>query len=193
MLAVFKPPMRQRRPNERNDMAKRPKMNDTKLGIVPPRAEDAPDPVDIHVGRRLRLRRGMLGISQTQLAQHVGLTFQAIQKYERGENRISASRLYQFAQILGVPVAYFFDELPNPRGGREPEPHRPEWLDLSQQEIHDILRAFSNIRHQRLRRSLIRTIKESAALSQGDSGAGPTAEPPPPPARPGGRRARPGR
>jgi len=160
-------------------MAKRPRVNDKKLGIVPPRAGDAPDPVDIHVGRRVRLRRGMLGISQTQLAQQVGLTFQAIQKYERGENRISASRLYQFAQILGVPVAYFFDELPSTRGGRDAGAQHPEWLDLSQQEIHEILRAFSNIRHHRLRRSLIRTIKESAALSQGDAGAGPTMEPPP--------------
>jgi transcriptional regulator with XRE-family HTH domain len=164
--------------------------------VTASRAEDsdsAPDPVDVHVGQRLRLRRSIMGVSQTQLAEKVGLTFQAIQKYERGENRISASRLYQFAQILGVPVAYFFDELPGPRGGRDPGSQRPDWLDLSQQEIHEILRAFSNIRHQRLRRSLIRTIKESAALSQGDSGAGPTAEPPPPPARPGGRRARPGR
>jgi transcriptional regulator with XRE-family HTH domain len=130
-----------------------------------------------------------MGVSQTQLAEKVGLTFQAIQKYERGENRISASRLYQFAQILGVPVAYFFEELPSPRAGRDSGSQRPEWLDLSQQEIHEILRAFSNIRHQRLRRSLIRTIKESAALSQGD-GSGPAAETPPP-ARPGGRRPRP--
>jgi len=149
----------------------------------------APDPVDVHVGQRLRLRRSIMGVSQTQLAEKVGLTFQAIQKYERGENRISASRLYQFAQILGVPVAYFFDELPGPRGGRDAGAQHPEWLDLSQQEIHEILRAFSNIRHQRLRRSLIRTIKESAALSQGDADAGPAAEPPP--ARPGARRARP--
>jgi transcriptional regulator with XRE-family HTH domain len=160
MLAVFKPPMRQRRPNERNDMAKRPKMNDTKLGIVPPRAEDAPDPVDIHVGRRLRLRRGMLGISQTQLAQHVGLTFQAIQKYERGENRISASRLHQFARILDVPVAYFFEDLPaggSRRGKGEPE----EWLGLPKNEAFDLLRAYSALPDHRLRRSFLRLLKDS--------------------------------
>jgi transcriptional regulator with XRE-family HTH domain len=134
--------------------------------------DNAPDPVDVHVGQRLRLRRSIMGVSQTQIADKVGLTFQAIQKYERGENRISASRLYQFAQILGVPVAYFFDELPARHGAKEPAARRPDWLELSQQEIHEILRAFSNIRHPRLRRSLIRTIKESAALSQGGAGAG---------------------
>jgi transcriptional regulator with XRE-family HTH domain len=140
-------------------------------------ADNAPDPVDVHVGQRLRLRRSIMGVSQTQLAEKVGLTFQAVQKYERGENRVSASRLYQFAQILGVPVAYFFDELPATDGSREPASRRPEWLDLSQQEIHEILRAFSNIRHHRLRRSLIRTIKESAALSQGEASAEAPASP----------------
>src|ERR671933_60590 len=72
----------------------------------------APHPVDVQVGHRLRLRRAALGLSQTTLAEQVGLTFQAIQKYERGENRTSASRLYQFARILSVPVAYFFEGLP---------------------------------------------------------------------------------
>jgi transcriptional regulator with XRE-family HTH domain len=152
--------------------------------------DNAPDPVDVHVGQRLRLRRSIMGVSQTQLAERVGLTFQAIQKYERGENRISASRLYQFAQILGVPVAYFFDELPTTRGGRDVSPQHPDWLDLSQQEIHEILRAFSNIRHHRLRRSLIRTIKESAALSQADTGDGRPAESPPASRQRGARRAR---
>ena len=138
----------------------------TEKGSRPADPDNAPDPVDVHVGRRIRLRRGMMGISQTQLAEKVGLTFQAIQKYERGENRVSASRLYQFAQILDVPVSYFFDELPSTRGAAA---HPPDWLDLSQQEIHEILRAFSSIRHQRLRRSLIRAVKESAAVSRGES------------------------
>jgi transcriptional regulator with XRE-family HTH domain len=67
--------------------------------------------VDLHVGSRVRLRRKMLGLSQEQVAKRVGLTFQGVQKYERGRNRISASRLLEFAQILGVSVGFFFDDV----------------------------------------------------------------------------------
>lgn len=70
-----------------------------------------PNPVDIHVGQRLRLRRTLLGMSQEKLGESVGLTFQQIQKYERGANRIGASRLFMFSRILDVPVSYFFEEL----------------------------------------------------------------------------------
>ncbi len=69
----------------------------------------APNPVDIHVGARVRARRKMLGMSQDQLATHLDLTFQQIQKYERGSNRISASKLYDIASALKTPVAYFFE------------------------------------------------------------------------------------
>ena len=69
-------------------------------------------PVDIHVGARLRQRRHLVGLSQSKLGESVGLTFQQIQKYERGTNRISSSRLYEFAKVLAVPVSYFFDEMP---------------------------------------------------------------------------------
>ncbi len=71
------------------------------------------NPVDVHVGQRLRLRRTLLGMSQEKLGDAVGLTFQQIQKYERGANRIGASRLYMFSRILDVPVSYFFEELPS--------------------------------------------------------------------------------
>jgi len=67
-------------------------------------------PVDVHVGKRLRLRRSMLGLSQDSLGKEIGVTFQQIQKYERGVNRVGASRLYDFSRALGVPVGYFFDE-----------------------------------------------------------------------------------
>lgn len=69
-----------------------------------------PHPVDVHVGNRLRTRRTMLGMTQETLGDSVGVTFQQIQKYERGLNRIGSSRLYEFACILGIPVAYFFDD-----------------------------------------------------------------------------------
>ena len=67
-----------------------------------------PNPVDVHVGRRVRIRRVLCGLSQTALAEQLGLTFQQLQKYESGANRISASRLWQIAQILDVPISWFF-------------------------------------------------------------------------------------
>ena len=70
-------------------------------------------PVDVHVGARMRQRRTLLGMSQEKLGTAVGLTFQQIQKYERGSNRIGSSRLYEFAKVLDVPVSYFFDEMPS--------------------------------------------------------------------------------
>lgn len=75
---------------------------------------EGPDPVDVHVGRRVRLRRKGLGISQAELAGHIGLTFQQIQKYERGSNRISVSKLYRIAEALRAPVSLFFEGLPAP-------------------------------------------------------------------------------
>jgi len=75
------------------------------------RGTGVPDPVDVHVGVRIRTRRLLLGMNQETLANALGLTFQQVQKYEGGANRVSASRLAQVAEILGVPVAYFFDDL----------------------------------------------------------------------------------
>jgi len=72
----------------------------------------SPHPVDVHVGARLRLRRKLLGLSQAQLANDLNLTFQQVQKYERGTNRISASTLYAMARLLQVPIAWFFEGLP---------------------------------------------------------------------------------
>ena len=71
-----------------------------------------PNPVDVHVGRRLKMRRMMIGMSQEKLGNELGLTFQQIQKYEKGVNRVGASRLYDVARALGVSVQYFFEDLP---------------------------------------------------------------------------------
>jgi transcriptional regulator with XRE-family HTH domain len=68
--------------------------------------------IDVHVGRRVRLRRTLKGISQEKLGERLGLTFQQIQKYERGVNRIGASRLFEISRILDVPIGYFFEEMP---------------------------------------------------------------------------------
>jgi transcriptional regulator with XRE-family HTH domain len=70
------------------------------------------NPIDIHVGSRVRFRRMLLGMSQEKLGEKLGLTFQQVQKYEKGINRIGASRLYDLAQVLGVPVQFFYEEAP---------------------------------------------------------------------------------
>jgi transcriptional regulator with XRE-family HTH domain len=71
--------------------------------------ERSPDPVDLYVGARIRMRRKLLGVSQERLAEQLGLTFQQVQKYERGANRVSASKLHAIGTALGAPVAYFFE------------------------------------------------------------------------------------
>src|SRR5271170_2236566 len=79
-----------------------------------PDPERSPNPIDVHVGLQVRLRRKELKISQEKLAESLGLTFQQVQKYERGANRISASKLYEIARALRAPVSYFFDGLADP-------------------------------------------------------------------------------
>lgn len=83
-----------------------------------------PDPVDLHVGRRVRSRRRSLGITQARLALGVGVTFQQVQKYERGHNRISASALYRIASLLDAEIGFFFEGLPDPVEGRGDAPAR---------------------------------------------------------------------
>src|ERR1700759_4487854 len=73
-----------------------------------------PNPIDVHVGSRVRLRRTLLGLSQERLAEAIGLTFQQVQKYERGANRVGSSRLFDLSRVLDVPIAYFFDDMPAP-------------------------------------------------------------------------------
>src|SRR4051794_36261191 len=70
-----------------------------------------PNPIDVHVGNRIRLRRTLLGMSQERLAEQIGLTFQQVQKYERGTNRVSSSRLFDLSRVLDVPIRYFFEEM----------------------------------------------------------------------------------
>ena len=76
--------------------------------------ESRPSPIDVHVGTRIRLRRTLMGMSQERLGEALGLTFQQIQKYERGVNRVGASRLFDLSRVLDVPISFFFDDLPEP-------------------------------------------------------------------------------
>ena len=95
--------------------------------------------VDMHVGKRVRLRRTLLGLSQEQLGTELNITFQQVQKYERGANRISASRLWDIGQILDVPINYFFDDMTENTMRSSPRrvSRGSELLDLSDEQIKD--------------------------------------------------------
>lgn len=117
--------------------------------------EDGPDPVDVHVGTRLRQRRTLLGMSQEKLAAAFGVSFQQIQKYERGANRVSASRLHQLTRILNVPVGYFFEGMTEgaPNGiGLHPV-HDSEMV--ASRETLELVRAYYRIEDATVRRRLV--------------------------------------
>lgn len=89
-------------------------------GRQPSARGGGPDPIDIHVGKRVKLRRTLLHISQEQLAGDIGVTFQQVQKYESGHNRVSASRLYDISRVLNCPISYFFEDINDDTvGGRQ--------------------------------------------------------------------------
>jgi transcriptional regulator with XRE-family HTH domain len=88
--------------------------------IWPDGQQGNPNPIDVHVGSRVRLRRTLLGMSQEKLGDAIGLTFQQVQKYERGTNRVGSSRLFDRARVLDVPVSFFFDEMSASTSARSP-------------------------------------------------------------------------
>ena len=134
------------------------------------RKADKPNPIDVHVGSRVRLRRTLLGMSQEKLGDAIGLTFQQVQKYERGANRVGASRLFELSRVLDVPVSFFFDELDpetaeavpsvtagaaplSPSGGPDP---------MMRRETLELVRAYYRIPDQQLRRRLFDLTKAIA-------------------------------
>jgi transcriptional regulator with XRE-family HTH domain len=134
--------------------------------------------VDVHVGKRVRLRRTMLGMSQEKLGAAVGLTFQQIQKYERGANRIGASRLYEFSEILDVPISFFFDDTPQPAAAGLDEPAKtPNDIltavptktgSAGEREILELVRAYYAIRSLKVRARMFELVK-SIGKFQGKS------------------------
>ena len=118
-------------------------------------AEFGPEPVDVHVGSRVRLRRTLLGMSQTDIADALGLTFQQVQKYEKGTNRISASRLYQLSLIFGVPVESFFEEIEEEGSSSSPDDV------MLKRETLELVRAYYRIRNPEVREALHAMIKVS--------------------------------
>ena len=109
------------------------------------------DPIDVHVGERLRDARHLAGISQTALGDGIGVSFQAVQKYERGENRISASRLYAAARIVAQPVSYFFDELEGA--------HRAAARDGFSNDEIELIRSYRQLPDDKLRDSMVELTK----------------------------------
>ena len=133
-----------------------------------------PRPVDVHVGSRLHSRRKMLGISQVKVGAAIELTFQQVQKYERGTNRISASRLYQLGNVLDVPVSYFFDDMPpeiaqtdgrRPFGFSESEATVYDVDTLAKRETLELVRAYYRIRNEKVRKRVYQLAK---ALAKAD-------------------------
>ena len=130
-----------------------------------------PNPVDIHVGARVRMRRKMKGVSQEVLANQLKLTFQQVQKYERGSNRISASKLYEIAKALETPVAWFFEGLADTTGAEGGVAETPSAFmheAMSTPESGDLLSAFGKIRRRRMRKRLVELVRTIAAEDDGE-------------------------
>jgi len=130
-----------------------------------------PNPIDVHVGSRIRLRRTLLGLSQEKLGEAIGLTFQQVQKYERGANRVGSSRLFDLSRVLDVPIAYFFDEMPDNIQDKSPSrlmglAHPPtveyEPDPMARRETLELVRAYYRISEPAVRKRLFDLIKSIA-------------------------------
>ncbi|HMK89373.1 MAG TPA: helix-turn-helix transcriptional regulator [Methylocystis sp.] len=135
-----------------------------------------PDPIDRHVGSRVRMQRVLMKMSQEKLGEALGLTFQQVQKYEKGTNRIGASRLQQISKTLNVPPSFFFEGLPTTSGGAE----RPGFAEEgSSQYVVDFLataeglhlnRAFARIREPKVRKRIVELVVAIADSDAGEAG-----------------------
>lgn len=150
-----------------------------------------PNPIDVHVGSRVRLRRTLLGMSQEKLGEAIGLTFQQVQKYERGANRIGASRLFDLSRVLDVPVSFFFDDMPQdvtgvqpissevPAGMAEDKQASFEPDPMAKRETLELVRAYYRISDPAVRKRLFELTK--AVANAGGTEAGELHVPPPQP------------
>ncbi len=134
----------------------------------PPTNKKAPNPIDKHVGSRVRMRRMMLSMSQEKLGDALNLTFQQVQKYEKGTNRIGASRLQQIANILQVPVSFFFEGAPNMPGhsGGLGEAPSPAYVSdfLATSDGLSLTKAFVAIKDAKLRRRIVGLVERVAEV-----------------------------
>ena len=130
----------------------------------------AATPMDAHVGARVRARRLLLGMSQTQLGQSIGVTFQQVQKYERGANRIAAGKLCELSRVLSVPVSFFFEGIDHPNGGEDEADATLASLGqdeagTSSREMIDLMRAYAAISDPQIRDHL-RNLTKAIARAQ---------------------------
>ncbi len=145
------------------------------MAAEPP--ESRPSPVDVHVGARIRLRRTLLGMSQERLGDALGLTFQQVQKYERGVNRVGASRLFDLSRILDVPINFFYDNMTEATsaGGAAPRPvtgfaEQQEGFGtddtLSKRETLELVRAYYRIMDPNIRKRMFDLMKSMAPVEE---------------------------
>ena len=131
---------------------------------------ESPNIIDKHVGNRVRMRRLMLDMSQTTLGNAVGVSFQQVQKYEKGANRVSASRLQRIADILEVPVPFFFEELPVYSSGRNKKdaPVPPAFVDefLATAEGLELCKSFMQIKDHKRRSAIVHLVERLAAAGR---------------------------
>ncbi len=134
---------------------------------------DKPNPIDVQVGSRVRLRRNMLGLSQEKLGEAIGISFQQLQKYERGANRIAVSRLHMLSRVLDVPVTFFFDDMDPvrapaiPSGFAEPP---VEADSLRKREMTELVDAYYVIEDAAVRRRLLELARALAGESDAVKG-----------------------
>lgn len=136
-----------------------------------------PNPIDIHVGGRVRLRRTILGMSQERLGESLGLTFQQVQKYERGTNRIGASRLYDLSRVLDVPISFFYEDMdaevagqsPRLRAGLSEAPPAPyrETDPMARRETLELVRAYYKVKDPLVRKRILELCKSMAHADDG--------------------------
>lgn len=134
-----------------------------------------PNPVDVHVGSRIRLRRTLLGMSQERLGDSLGLTFQQVQKYERGTNRVGASRLWDLSRVLDVPISFFYEDMSegvadkSPRliAGLDEEPEAIEADPLTKRETLELVRAYYRIADPTVRKRVFDLAKALASAAEG--------------------------
>jgi transcriptional regulator with XRE-family HTH domain len=130
-------------------------------------ADDAADPIDIHVGASIRMRRLLLGLSQEQVGDLLGVSFQQVQKYERGTTRVSASGLFGLSRALDVPVSYFFDTATERLDTPAPETTPAQTPDedlLGRRETLELMRAYRRIADPQVRRQVVALVKSMAGV-----------------------------
>ncbi len=137
--------------------------------------EGRPSPIDVHVGSRIRLRRTLSGMSQERLGDQLGLTFQQVQKYERGVNRVGASRLFDLSRVLDVPISFFFDDMPDGVAGAASPGRRVPATDatdgfaddtMTRRETLELVRAYYRISDPNQRKKVADLIKAMGPSDQ---------------------------